>query len=173
LQVYDWQVIVEEHGPVVWQTAQRLLANEADAADCFQEAFAAAYEISRGQRVRNVCGLLVHLATTRAIDKLRERNRRQQRQTKTVNRTNTAESDPAACAETQELAGQLRDAIGRLPAQEAKVFCLRYMNGMSYRQIAKELGIKSNATGVLLHRARAKLRDALTHAHATVNEVSG
>jgi RNA polymerase sigma-70 factor (ECF subfamily) len=173
LQVYDWQVIVKDHGPVVWQTAQRLLGNEADAADCFQEAFVAAFEISRGQRVRNVCGLLVHLATTRAIDKLRERNRRQQRQAKALNRNGAAEIDPAARAETHELAGQLRDAIGGLPPQEAKVFCLRYMSGMSYRQIATELGIKSNAAGVLLHRARAKLRDALTAVHSTANEVSG
>jgi DNA-directed RNA polymerase specialized sigma24 family protein len=31
---------------------------------------------------------------------------------------------------------------------------------MSYRQIANELGIKTNAAGVLLHRARAKLRES-------------
>lgn len=172
MQVYDWQVIVKEHGPVVWQTAQRLLGNEADAADCFQEAFATAFEISRGQRLRNVCGLLVHLATTRAIDKLRERNRRQQRQTNALNRNGAAPIDPVARAETHELAGQLRDAIGRLPSQEAQVFCLRYLSGMSYRQIANELDIKANAAGVLLHRAKAKLRGALTAMHANTNEVS-
>jgi len=33
--VYDWQLIVNEQGPLVWQTAYRLLGNEADAADCF------------------------------------------------------------------------------------------------------------------------------------------
>jgi len=43
---------------------------------------------------------------------------------------------------------------------------------LSYRQIARELDIKTNATGVLLHRARAKLRDALTAVHAGSNEVS-
>jgi RNA polymerase sigma factor (sigma-70 family) len=38
---------------------------------------------------------------------------------------------------------------------------MRYLNDMSYRQIAKELGIKTNAAGVLLHRARTKLRKSL------------
>ena len=50
-------------------------------------------------------------------------------------------------------------AISLLPPQEAQVFCLRYLNDMSYRQIAKQLDIKTNAAGVLLHRARIKLRE--------------
>jgi len=37
---------------------------------------------------------------------------------------------------------------------------MRYLNDMSYRQIAKALGIKTNAAGVLLHRAREKLRES-------------
>jgi len=32
---------------------------------------------------------------------------------------------------------------------------------MSYRRIAKELNIKTTTAGVLLHRARTKLRSAL------------
>jgi len=32
------------HGPLVWQTAWRLLGHEADAADCFQETFVSAME---------------------------------------------------------------------------------------------------------------------------------
>jgi hypothetical protein len=35
----DWSQVVQEHGPLVWRTAYRLLGNEADAADCFQRAF--------------------------------------------------------------------------------------------------------------------------------------
>jgi DNA-directed RNA polymerase specialized sigma24 family protein len=31
---------------------------------------------------------------------------------------------------------------------------------MSYREIADELGITTNAAGVLLHRAKARLREA-------------
>jgi RNA polymerase sigma factor (sigma-70 family) len=50
--------------------------------------------------------------------------------------------------------------LTELPPRQAQAFCLRYLNDMSYRQIAKELGIKTNAAGVLLHRARAKLRES-------------
>lgn len=68
---------------------------------------------------------------------------------------------PVEQAETAELRRRLRKALAQLPPQEAQVFCLRYLNDMSYRQIAKELGIKTNAAGVMLHRARAKLREIL------------
>ena len=62
----------------------------------------------------------------------------------------------------RELGEQLTASLGRLPEQEAGVFCLRYLNGMSYRQIAKEMNIGATYAGVLLHRARTKLRRMLT-----------
>jgi hypothetical protein len=35
----DWEQLVTEHGPRVWRTAYRILANHADAMDCYQETF--------------------------------------------------------------------------------------------------------------------------------------
>jgi RNA polymerase sigma-70 factor (ECF subfamily) len=162
LQVQDWQTIVTEQGPLVWRTAYRLLANSADAADCFQETFLAALELSRREPVRNLSGLLVRLATTRAIDRLRQRVRLEREAVGGIDADETCTAtDPAVAAQTRELAGQLREAIARLPEQEAKVFCLRYLNDMSYRQIARELRIGVSAVGVALYRAKAKLREAL------------
>jgi DNA-directed RNA polymerase specialized sigma24 family protein len=42
---------------------------------------------------------------------------------------------------------------------------------MSYRQIARELNMRVNAVGVSLHRARAKLREALGAAELEEDEV--
>jgi RNA polymerase sigma-70 factor (ECF subfamily) len=164
LQAYDWQAIVGDYGSLVWQTAYRLLGNRADAADCFQETFLAALEVSRRQPVRNLPGLLVRLATTRAIDRLRQRGRQDRHQTSAYydGEPATDGADPLSTMETREITGQLREAIGRLPSQEAKVFCLRYLNEMSYRQIARELDIGINIVGVSLHRAKARLRQALS-----------
>jgi RNA polymerase sigma factor (sigma-70 family) len=69
----------------------------------------------------------------------------------------SANLGPVQQAQQHELAARLRKVLAQLPSQEAQVFCLRYLNNMSYRQIAKQLGVKTNAAGVLLHRARAKL----------------
>ena len=159
----DWQSIINKHGPAVWQTAYRLLGNHTDAADCFQETFISALEVSKRQRVRNFSALLVSLATSRAIDELRRRFRKSLFCANTADLAAVPSSNPgpAQQLQTQELAVKLREALAQLPQQEAEVFCLRYLNDMSYRQIAKELGIKPKTAGVLLHRARMKLRDFL------------
>ena len=68
----DWPRIVELHGPIVWKTAYRLLNHEADVHDCFQETFVSALNLSREQSVENWPGLLKRLATTRALDRLRQ-----------------------------------------------------------------------------------------------------
>ncbi len=171
--MHDWQVIVEDCGPLVWQTAYRLLGSHADAADCFQEAFLAALEVSGRQHVRNVPGLLVRLATTRAIDRLRQKNRQEKRRSNAQDPHDTSDSglDPLGHAQNQELTRQLRQAIGQLPPQDAKVFCLRYLSEMSYRQIAQQLDMQVNAVGVTLHRARGRLREALGAAQIEENEV--
>lgn len=160
MQVIDWQVIVKKHGPLVWETAYRLLGNHTDAADCFQETFVSALQISQRQPVRRFSALLTRLATARAIDRLRQRLRRPLSDIETIDQGAIpgANPDPAEQVQQQELAARLRETLSRLPPQEAQVFCLRYINDMSYRQIAKQLNIKTNAAGVLLHRARAKLR---------------
>ena len=169
MQVYDWQAIVAEHGPAVWRTARRLLGNNSDAADCFQDTFLAALEVAQRQRVRNVAGLLVRLATTRAIDRLRQERRRDRHQAhaQAQPRRSSAAADPAGQAQRRDLADQLRQAVGELPPQEAKAFALRYFEDMSYREIAEELGIRTNTAGVLLHRAKGRLRAMLTATDVT------
>jgi len=166
LQVIDWQVVVKKYGPIVWNTAYRLLGNHADTADCFQETFVCALEVSRRQHVRHFPALLIRLATARAIDRLRKRMREPNISADmTICTTVPGDNpEPSQQIQTQELVIGLRKALCQLPPQEAQVFCLRYLNNMSYRRIAKELGIKNSTAGVLLHRARTKLRELLEKA---------
>src|SRR6476660_9672091 len=72
----DWQSILSQDGPAVWRTAYRLLGNRADADECFQETFLAALSFSRRADVESWGALLHRLATARAIDRLRQRQRR-------------------------------------------------------------------------------------------------
>ena len=137
MQVIDWQIIIEKHGPAVWQTAYRLLGNRTDAADCFQETFVCALELSQRQRVRNFSGLLTRLATTRAIDQLRRRFRQSHYCSAASTAVPSTNPGPVKLAQQQELAARLRESLTQLPPQEAQVFCLRYLNDMSYRQIAQ------------------------------------
>lgn len=159
----DWRRIVSRHGPVVWRTAYRLLGAHADAADCFQEAFLAALKLSRRQRVRNWAALLQTLATRRALDELRRRIRRRNGETAVdLSAVPSSNPEPVERLQATELSQQLRQALTELPDKQAEVFCLRFLDDLSYRRIAKELDLSRSAVGVLLHRARRSLGEALS-----------
>jgi RNA polymerase sigma-70 factor (ECF subfamily) len=162
----DWPTIVAGHRQLVWRTAWRLLGNHADASDCFQDAFLAALEVSRREPIRHWPALLVRLTTQRALDRLRQRMRRAVRCDDLPDPAAVASANPGPVAEAEaaELAARLRRALGKLPPRQAEVFCLRCVDGLSYSDIARELGLKTSAVGVLLHRARARLRELLAPA---------
>ena len=159
----DWNTIIEKHGPSVWQTAYRLLGNHEDAADCFQDTFVSALGFCRRQQVRNFSALLARLATARAIDQLRRRFRRVPSDSDFADwpTVECENASPQEQVEQQELVSRVRQSLSELPPMEAQVFCLRYLNEMSYRQIADQLGITTSSTGVLLHRARTRLRESI------------
>ena len=62
-----------------------------------------------------------------------------------------------------ELAERLQQALGQLTPREASVFCLRSLEGLSYKEIAVQLDLTTNSVGVLIHKARKRLRDLLVH----------
>ncbi len=162
-RVTDWEAIIAEHGPLVWQRAWRLLGNHADASDCFQDVFISAMECESRQPIRNWPGLLRKLATARALDRLRSRIRRRDHLDQPSDIGLLAADDPSPLdhAQSSELTQRLRDALAQLPHQQSEAFCLRFFEDLSYAEIGTELDITSNAAGVLIHRARAKLQTLL------------
>ena len=159
----DWREILSEHGEVVWQTVYRLLGNHADASDCFQKVFLDAVQVTRRERVQQWPALLRQMATARAIDLLRDRYRRRSRSEPMAAAAETTADTPLPEqeAEAAELSDHLRLALTRLPDGQAEAFCLRCVEGMSYEEIAKRLEVETNHVGVLLNRARTRLRQLL------------
>ena len=158
----DWDGIIDTEGPAVWRTVCRLLTHRADAEECFQETFLAAVQLWRRQPVRSPRAALQRLATARAIDRLRQRYRAAGHESDdppgSVADGGPSPPDRAAAA---ELAEALRGALAELPGKQADAFCLHCLDGYSYREVGDALGLSVDAVGVLLHRARARLRDLL------------
>ncbi len=158
----DWHEIIEREGQGVWQTAYRLVANRADADDCFQETFLAALKISRREHVENWRALLRRLVTARAVDRLRRRRRLSTRHAcEDCDNLAGPEAPPAQLAEDAELGERLRCALARLPDKQANVFCLHALDGWSYQDVAAQLKISVDSVGVLLYRAHRRLRELL------------
>jgi RNA polymerase sigma-70 factor (ECF subfamily) len=158
----DWTQIVQQYGPMVWRTAYRLLSNEADAADCFQRTFLAALELSRKETIRHWPALLRRLATARALECLRQRRRSAHRSARLLescaDRKTTA---PDRAAQAAELAEDLQRALAELDPLSAQVFALVCLDGLSYQEVAEQLGVTVNHVGVLLNRARSSLQARL------------
>jgi RNA polymerase sigma-70 factor, ECF subfamily len=106
----DWSKIVQEHGPLVWRTAIRLLHRAADADDCFQRTFVSAVELARSESVKTWPALLVRLATARALDQLRQRSREDSRLATLpdIPVVDDHARDPFEDAAANELAAKLR-----------------------------------------------------------------
>jgi RNA polymerase sigma-70 factor (ECF subfamily) len=166
----DWPAISRDCGPLVWRTAHRLLTSAADAADCYQDTFLSALDVSRRQEVRNWPGLLQRLATARALDILRRKRSRpdgvNQSSDTDWSQVRSTEPPPQQRAMDAELMQSLRLALAQLPPQQGEVFCLRELNGLSYQEIAEETGMSADCVGVTLHRAKAALRELLVSACA-------
>ena len=148
---------------MVWRTAYRLLNHDSDAADCLQRAFASALEVARKQTIRNWPALLKRLATARALERLRQRRREANRRA-TLPEGGGADAraaDPVQAAQAGELAETLREALADLHPRQSQVFCLSCLEGLSYQQIADQIGVSVNHVGVLLNRARTSLREWL------------
>lgn len=159
----DWSAIVHEFGPVVWQTAYRLLGDHAEAGDCFQETFVAAFQSYDHEPVENWSALLKRIATNRAINQLRKRIQHDKHSERLRNGINISCSNPGPDeeAEKHDLSNRLRLALAKLPEREAELLCLRYLHDWSHRRIAEATGLNQNSVGSLLYRARSHLRRLL------------
>lgn len=71
------------------------------------------------------------------------------------------EHDPEREAERRALYRQLGSALGRLPAAQRLVLVLGPIQGHSYEEMSRILGISTNVIKGRLHRARENLRELL------------
>jgi RNA polymerase sigma-70 factor (ECF subfamily) len=60
-----------------------------------------------------------------------------------------------------EIRAALRRAMAQLPQRAAEIFALRYLEGYDNHEIARMLGMPRMTVGVVLHRARTRLRREL------------
>jgi RNA polymerase sigma-70 factor (ECF subfamily) len=77
---------------------------------------------------------------------------------------------PEQEASLKEQAGQLQKSIKKLSPQQRAVLLLRYMEGMSVREIAETMGIGPGTVKTHLVRAVRQVRSASIRMHREVND---
>ncbi len=146
----------------VWRIAQ----DPDDFDDAFQDALATIWKrLNRIERHPNPKALILRICINAAYDVLRRRARIQRRETPEA--IPEALADPAPSASEQASIRQERDeilrAIAQLPRKQAQAALMRFVQDLSYSDIAQTLECGEGTARTHVMRARTRLAKALAH----------
>jgi RNA polymerase sigma-70 factor (ECF subfamily) len=149
--------LVERYAPRLLAVARRLLGSRADAEDAVQRALLQCYlGAARYQSRWAVSTWLYRIVVNACVDELRRRAARPA--------TDPVDERPvAAPAEGSAGAGDLdvRRALDRVPREARVLLALRYVDGLSYGELARIRGISVNTVKSQLARGKTILREVL------------
>jgi RNA polymerase sigma-70 factor (ECF subfamily) len=144
--------------PRVVAIANRVLSDKHEAEDVAQDVFIDFHR--KHSPTAPYAGAWLHAAAVHtALNRIRSRNRREQREARHAGDASIRADmpDPQRVVEIEETRRQVRVALARLPKKPAAVLALRY-SGLSYAEVADALGVGVGQVGTLLRRAEAALR---------------
>jgi RNA polymerase sigma-70 factor (ECF subfamily) len=166
-----FEVLYREYYVRVFGLCRRLLNFTEQAEDASQEVFMRAYrKFHKYDAQRPFWQWIAAIANNHCIDLLRQRNR-----SNALFGDETTELDELA-AEDQPIldhliayedADALNEAIAALPDKYRIPVVLAYFNDSSYDDIAEQLELSRNHVGVLLLRAKQRLRETIANSAAS------
>jgi RNA polymerase sigma-70 factor (ECF subfamily) len=162
----ELETLFQAHHGRVFRTAQRITGSAADAEDVLQTVF---LRLIKGRDdydwSRNPEAYLSRAAINASLDLLRSRTRARAVALDDAEVDSLAESSPSpeAAYVDRELQKLVRQAVSRLGKTAGEMFVLRYYEGFDNKEIAAFLNTSPLVVGVVLHRARTKLRKEIGH----------
>ena len=136
--------------------ANRVLVDPQEAEDVAQEVFMDFHRLHSANS-EYATPWLYRAAAHAALNRVRGRKRREQRELAQALDEQARTLDPQQEAELNEDRRRVRTALAKLPHKPATVLVLR-ASGLSYSEIAESIGVGTGQIGTLLRRAEAALR---------------
>ena len=162
----ELESLFQAHHGRVFRTAQRITGSVADAEDVLQTVF---LRLVKGQDdydwSRNPEAYLSRAAINASLDLLRSRTRSKAvalDENEVDSIVGTYESPETVHAD-RELHKLVRQAVSRLGKTAGEMFVLRYYEGFDNKEIAAIMNTSPLVVGVVLHRARTRLRKEIGH----------
>jgi len=175
LPAHAFETVVLPHLEAARSLAWQIMRNDADGEDVSQEAVARALRFFDGFAGRNPRAWLLQIVRNTAYHFLRQDRARE----RGAASYEVLHPDDAANDQTPErlvfrATGRrlLNEAVGALPSGFRRVFMLRELEGLSYKEIAAAIGIPIGTVMSRLSRARRQLRDLLGAGASTVHDAS-
>jgi RNA polymerase sigma-70 factor (ECF subfamily) len=147
--------LYERHYETVFRAALRVTGNPADAEDVLQTVFLRV--LARGEDLEDVAlpaAYFRRAAVNAAVDVLRRRELHAE--------SGYDEGAPQVAVQPSLLLKEgLRRAIAALDSEDASLFLLRYVEGLSNEELAGMFKMEKNNVAVRLHRIRQRLQAEL------------
>jgi RNA polymerase sigma-70 factor, ECF subfamily len=164
-----FRVLVERHSHALFRLAYRMTGNEQDAEDLVQETFLRAFKQLKNFDGRAAFGTWLHrICVNRSLDTLRARKTRKEVSqpvaddtSNWLDRVAAPQPSPERWTHSGEIAGLLGPALLQLSESERTAFVLRHYEDQPIEEIARTLGVRTNAAKHSVFRAVQKLRRAL------------
>lgn len=162
----ELETLFRAHHDRIFRTAHRITGSTADAEDVLQTVF---LRLIKGQENYDLSShpeaYLSRAAINASLDLLRSRTRARSVGLDDVDSYafESSGKNPEAQHADRELQVLIREAVARLGATASEMFVLRYYEGFDNHEIAKMMGTSQIVVGVVLHRARTKLRKEIGH----------
>ena len=160
----------------VFSLVYRMVRDRTQAEDLAQEAFVRAFNaIGTYKSSYKFSNWILKIANNHTIDHLRKRRldtisihgsphaSTPHEASRTELIVASTDENPHEYLEHKELGGQIEQAIGGLRVEYRTAVILRHVEGYAYDEIAEIMGVPLGTVKTYLHRARAELRESLSH----------
>ena len=161
-----FEALVDEHGPMAYAVALRVVGDPSIAEDVVQESFLSAwrqattYDSGRG----SVRTWLLTVVRNRAIDRIRSERSRPTSGAGDLDAMTWLRADTDVWADVA--AGLDRDAVRtsllRLPAEQRRTLELAYFDGLTHVEIAEKMSVPLGTVKGRMRMGLQKLRSDLT-----------
>jgi RNA polymerase sigma-70 factor (ECF subfamily) len=146
---------------MVYSLARAMLGDAHAAEDVAQETFLHAYRSLSGYQAQGKFAAWLRMITTRLCLNHRRDRRHEVSWDDLEGHPAEREDGPDSRLGEWERRGAVRRAIELLPSPYRDVIVLRYMEELSYDEIARHLGVPVSTVETRLHRAKKQLRSLL------------
>ena len=152
-----------DHAAAVNGLAVRVLSNEALAEEVVQDVFVRLWEqpdrfdADRG----GLRSFLLAITHSRAVERVRSEESLRRRHAEAERQPAEVADDPARLVEVNDIGQAVRSALVELPNDQRVPIEMAYFGGMSYREVANELGEPEGTVKYRIRMGMQKLRAVL------------
>jgi len=156
------RLVVERYQQRVFALIYGVVRDAHEVEDIAQEVFLKVYtRIHAFDERSQLYTWIYRVAVNAAKDHVKKRSRRPAVPLEEDVAVHDADAGPGAGAAAAETRRMVQEAIATLPSHYRMVIALREIEGMTYSEIARVLGLSPGTVESRLHRARARLKRRL------------